>query len=194
MQTLSLFPLNTVLFPGGQLQLRVFEPRYLDLVRRCGRSGETFGICLILDGEEIGDAALPASIGTEAAIVDFDLTEEGLLGITVEGRRRFRVLRSEVRSDGLVVADVDWLPETGPEPLAPEHGLLALLLERILERAEVPDDGGQQQRLQQADWVAWRLGEWLPLDSDERQRLLEADSGHARLDLLLQRLPDFQEE
>ncbi|HEX5756194.1 MAG TPA: LON peptidase substrate-binding domain-containing protein [Arenimonas sp.] len=163
-------------------------------MRRCGRSGETFGICLILEGEEVGDAALPAALGTEAAIIDFDLTEEGLLGITVEGRRRFRVQRSEVRPDGLVVADVDWLPDPEPEALAPEHGLLALLLERILERAEVPDDGEQQQRLQQADWVAWRLGEWLPLDSDERQRMLEAADGHARLELLLQRLPDFQED
>lgn len=194
MQTLPLFPLNTVLFPGGQLQLRVFEPRYLDLVRRCARSGDTFGICLILDGEEVGEAALPATFGTEAAIVDFDLTEQGLLGITVEGRRRFRVQRSEVRPDGLVLADIDWLPEPAAEPLAPEHGLLALLLERILERAGLPDDGEQQQRLQQADWVAWRLGEWLPLDNDERQRLLEAATGHARLQLLLQRLPDFQPE
>ena len=68
---LPLFPLGSVLFPGGQLSLRIFEPRYLDLVKRCGRSGEGFGVCLILDGREVGEPATPAAHGTEAVIVDF---------------------------------------------------------------------------------------------------------------------------
>ena len=94
---LPLFPLSSVLFPGGTLSLRIFEPRYLDLVKRCGRSGEGFGICLILDGREAGAPAIPAALGTEAAIVDFAMTDDGLLGLTVQGRRRFHVERTRVK-------------------------------------------------------------------------------------------------
>lgn len=191
-ETLPLFPLRAVLFPGGRLQLRLFEPRYIDLVRRCGRDGSRFGICLIEHGEEAGEPAIPATVGTEVAIVDFAMTAEGLLGITVEGRRRFRVDHASAQSDGLVLGQVRWLPEPAPTRLAPEFGLLALLLERILERAGAPDDGQRQQQLQQADWVAWRLAEWLPLEDRERQQLLAADDVDERLQRLLQRLPDFQ--
>ncbi len=191
---LPLFPLNTVLFPGGRLQLRLFEPRYIDLVRRCGRSGAGFGVCLILEGEEAGEPAIPAAVGTEAAIVDFALTEDGLLGITVEGRRRFRVAQTRAQADGLVLGDVAWLDDAEPEILPPEYGLLALLLERILEQAGVPADPALPQLLQQADWVAWRLAEWLPLELGERQALLELDRPAQRLQSLLLRLPEFQAE
>lgn len=191
---LPLFPLNTVLFPGGQLQLRLFEPRYIDLVRRCGRSGEGFGICLIASGEEVGAPAVPAGTGTEAHIIDFALTDDGLLAITVEGRRRFRILSTQTQADGLLVANVDWLPELPVVPVAPEYGLLALLLERILEQVDLPLDAQRQQHLQQADWVAWRLAEWLPLENTERQALLEMATAQERLQALLVRVPDFQAE
>src|SRR3546814_4876218 len=72
LESLGLFPLHAVLVPGAALGLRVFEPRYLDLVRDCGRNGGGFGICLIMDGEEAGAAAKPAAFGTEAVIEDFD--------------------------------------------------------------------------------------------------------------------------
>lgn len=194
LNALPLFPLQAVLFPGGRLQLRLFEQRYIDLIKRCGRSGSGFGICLIELGEEAGEPAMPAAVGTEASIVDFALTPEGLLGITVEGRRRFRVDHAEVQNDGLLIGQVQWLPDAEATPLAPEFGLLALLLERILERADEPDDGTRQQKLQHAEWVAWRLAEWLPLENAERQQLLAAPSVTDRLDLLVQRLPDFQAE
>lgn len=191
---LPLFPLNTVLFPGGQLQLRLFEPRYIDLVRRCGRAGDGFGICLIVSGEEVGAPAVPAGTGTEAHIIDFTLTDDGLLAITVEGRRRFRIVSAQVQTDGLQVAEVDWLPEPPVVPVAPEYGLLALLLERILEQVDLPLDPQRQQHLQQADWVAWRLAEWLPLENTERQALLEMATAQERLQALLVRVPDFQAE
>ncbi|HLU13588.1 MAG TPA: LON peptidase substrate-binding domain-containing protein [Arenimonas sp.] len=192
---LPLFPLSSVLFPGGSLALRIFEPRYLDLVKRCGRSGEGFGICLILAGREVGEPALPAALGTEAVIVDFSQTEDGLLGITVEGRRRFRVARTRIRDDGLVLGDVNWLPEAEPaERLRDEHSLLSVLLARILDKAGIEHEGACKGRLAEAAWVGWRLAEWLPLSQAERQHLLQEDDPHERLQRLVQRLPDFQSD
>jgi Lon protease-like protein len=189
---LPLFPLSSVLFPGGSLGLRIFEPRYLELVNRCGRSGEGFGICLILEGHEAGAPAIPAAHGTEAAIVDFAMTDDGLLGITVEGRRRFHVERTRVRADGLIIADVRWLPETAGEPVRAEHALLGVLLARILDKAGVEHDGVGKGRLAEAGFVGWRLAEWLPLSPSERQWLLQLDDPHERLQQLVDRLPDFQ--
>jgi Lon protease-like protein len=191
---LPLFPLSSVLFPGGTLGLRIFEPRYLDLVKRCGRSGEGFGICLILEGSEAGAPAVPAALGTEAAIVDFSMTEDGLLGLTVQGRRRFHVERTRVRDDGLVLGDVRWLPDEVPTPLLAEHALLSTLLARILDKAGIEHDGIGKGPLADACHVSWRLAEWLPLSSEERQWLLQLDDPHARLQKLVERLPDFQAE
>ncbi|HEX5693118.1 MAG TPA: LON peptidase substrate-binding domain-containing protein [Arenimonas sp.] len=189
---LPLFPLSSVLFPGGSLGLRIFEPRYLDLIKRCGRSGEGFGICLILEGQEAGAPAIPAALGTEAVIVDFAMTDDGLLGITVEGRRRFHVERTRVRDDGLVVADVSWLPEPEVQPVRDEHALLGVLLARILDKAGIEHDGIGKGRLAEAAYVGWRLAEWLPLSPSERQWLLQLDDPHERLQQLVDRLPDFQ--
>ena len=122
-QSLPLFPLHTVLVPGAALALRVFEPRYLDLVRDCGRNGSGFGVCLILDGREVGAPATPAAFGTEARIEDFDTGPDGLLHLRLRGERRFHALRTRVRDNGLVVADVDWLV-TSPPRLATELVLI----------------------------------------------------------------------
>lgn len=189
---LPLFPLSSVLFPGGSLGLRIFEPRYLDLVKRCGRSGEGFGICLILEGREAGAPAIPAALGTEAAIVDFSMTDDGLLGLTVQGRRRFHVERTRVRDDGLVLGDVRWLPDEEPTPLLAEHALLSTLLARILDKAGIEHEGIGKGPLADACHVSWRLAEWLPLSAEERQWLLQLDDPHARLQKLVERLPDFQ--
>lgn len=188
---LPLFPLGTVLFPGGRLPLRIFEPRYLDLVRDCGRHGTGFGVCLILDGQEVGAPATPVALGCEARIVDFGHTDTGLLAITVEGARRFHVERTRVRDNGLIVADVAWLADPVPARIRPEHQLLAGLLARILDRADAPAD---KTSLEDADWVGWRLAEWLPLALDQRQELLQESDPHARLQRLVEHLPDFQPE
>ena len=192
MGELPLFPLSSVLFPGGSLGLRIFEPRYLDLIKRCGRSGEGFGVCLILEGHEAGAPAIPAAHGTEAVIVDFAMTDDGLLGITVEGRRRFHVERTRVRDDGLIVADVRWLPEPERQPVRDEHALLGVLLARIMDKAGLEHDGIGKGRLADADYVGWRLAEWLPLSPSERQWLLQLEDPHERLQQLVDRLPDFQ--
>ncbi len=182
---LPLFPLRTVLVPGGALGLRIFETRYLDMVRECGRSGSGFGVCLILDGEEAGAPATPAAVGTEARIEDFDATPEGLLTLRVRGARRFRVRRTRVRADGLILGDVDWCAPDPDDPLRPEHALLGDVLRQTLERT---GDGAidiPQARFDDAAWVGWRLTELLALDDAVRQALLQEDDPHARLDRLI---------
>lgn len=186
---LPLFPLRAVLFPEGELRLRVFERRYLDMVRSCGRSGSGFGICLILDGEEVGGPAVPAAFGTLARIVDFSTGEDGLLGLLVRGECRFHVLRTRVRDSGLIVADVNLLPEPPPCPVEPEHGLLANLLERLVDRFGGPHAKADRARYDDAAWVGYRLAELLPFSDRDRQELLQCANGHERLCRIVQRLP-----
>jgi Lon protease-like protein len=162
-ESLSLFPLHTVLLPGAALGLRVFEPRYLDLVRDCGRSGCGFGICLILDGDEAGSPATSAAFGTEACIEDFGTGSDGLLTLRVRGARRFHVQRTRVRDNGLVVAEVEWCEPDPDDVLRPEHGLLSLVLQRILEQVGGEHAAATQARFDDAAWVGWRLAELLPL-------------------------------
>ena len=188
-QQLALFPLRSVLLPGAALGLRVFEPRHLDLVRGCLREGRCFGVCLLLDGDDLGDnkagpSAAPAAFGTEACIEDFGSGTDGLLTLRVRGARRFRVRRTRVRDNGLLLADVDWCRADGDDELRPEHALLGVLLQRILEQV-----GGEHARVARYDdaaWIGWRLAEVLPLHDSQRQELLQQDDPHARLDRLLE--------
>ncbi|WP_411833960.1 LON peptidase substrate-binding domain-containing protein [Pseudoxanthomonas mexicana] len=184
-EPLPLFPLHTVLLPGAALGLRVFERRYLDLVRDCGRSGRGFGVCLILEGGETGAPATPAAFGTEAIIEDFDTGADGLLMLKLRGMRRFHVQRTRVRDNGLVIGDVEWLPADPGDELRPEHGLLATLLQTLLEQIGNATLAVTPAQMDQAAWVGWRLAELLPLTSDQRLGVLQLDDPHARLDRLL---------
>lgn len=191
-QSLPLFPLKTVLVPGAVLGLRVFEPRYLDMVGECGRSGEGFGICLIIEGEEAGAPATTAAFGTQVQIEDFGSDDDGLLTLKVRGTRRFRVRDARVRDNGLVVADVDWREEVAGGDLQPQHSLLAILLERILEQVGGEHDKPSSAQLDDATWVGWRLAELLPLTAEQRQGLLQEDDPGTRLDQLLELLPTLE--
>ena len=187
--TLGLFPLHTVLLPGAALDLRVFEARYLDLVRDCGRSGRGFGVCMIVDGEEAGTAATPAAWGTEARVEDFGAEPGGVLTLRVRGHRRFRVKRTRVRDNGLVVGEIEWRDPDGDDELRPEHALLGTLLQKILEQAGGEHANAGPAQLGDAAWVGWRLAELLPLSPVQRQSLLQEDDPHARL----QRLTEWVE-
>jgi Lon protease-like protein len=172
MAELPLFPLNTVLFPGGLLPLRIFEPRYLDMVSRCMREGTDFGVVLITSGEESGAVAELAPVGTGARVVDFSQLPDGLLGVMCRGSRRFRLLQHRVQPDGLKLGQVEWLAEPGPDALAEEHRPLALVLRRVLQEL------GETARhldadFDDADWVSNRLAEFLPLERTDQQALLE---------------------
>jgi hypothetical protein len=189
---MPLFPLATVLFPGGQLQLRIFEPRYLDLVRECSRNDTGFGVCLILDGREAGMPAVPTAIGTIARISDFHRDEDGLLGIVAEGGSRFRVERSRARADGLLRGEVEIWP-TEPEQQVPvEFALLQSILERLIETMAPHWRHAPRSAYDDASWVGFRLAELLPLDPVEQQRMLELTDPVLRLAELRDILPRFQ--
>ena len=180
LSTLPLFPLHTVLFPGGPLALRIFEPRYLDMVRRCFREQGEFGVVLIIEGAEAGVADTIASIGTTARLVDFDPLPDGLLGITCVGGRRFRLHSRGQQDDGLNVGEIELLPEEAVCPLPLELAHLADLLRDVL-----PKLGGGYAHVDtdydSAGWVANRWAEVLPLEADEKLELLELDDPLMRL-------------
>ncbi|MGA9343028.1 MAG: LON peptidase substrate-binding domain-containing protein [Rhodanobacteraceae bacterium] len=193
-QDIPLFPLTSVLFPGGTLDLRIFERRYLDLISGCARSGNAFGVCLILEGSEVGEPALPAAVGTLARICDFYNLPDGLLGISVEGSDRFHVATTRVRDNGLVHGEVRvWPPE--PAIAVPvEYALLAEILERLLDRSGGRYATVERARYDDAAWVGFRLAEALPLAKHERQDLLEMTDPLQRLDQLMHYLPRFQRD
>ena len=188
---LPLFPLHAVLLPGAALGLQIFEPRYLDMVRDCMRADGAFGVCRIVAGEEVGDAAQPAPIGTEARIEDFGRNEAGLLTLRIRGHRRFRVLATETRANQLLEADIAWLDDATAAalPVAPEHGLLPTLLETILAHVGGEHALGPQSRFDDAAWVSWRLAELLPMDEQARWELLAEDDPQARLARILHLIP-----
>jgi Lon protease-like protein len=189
---IPLFPLGTVLYPGGQLQLRIFERRYLDLVRECTRSGTAFGVCLILEGAEVGAPARPAAIGTLARIVDFSHREDGLLGISAEGGSRFRVVRTRARSDGLLRGEVRLWPDEPPQDVPVEFALLQTILERLVESAGTHGRHAPRTSYDDAGWLSFRLAELLPLAREEQQHLLEMTDPLLRLATLRDILPRFQ--
>jgi hypothetical protein len=184
-ESLPLFPLHAVLLPGAALGLRVFEARYLDLVRDCGRKGSGFGVCMIIKGDEAGAPASAAAFGTEAVIEDFGQGDDGLLTLRVRGARRFHVERARVRDNGLQVADIRWCDADASEPVRPEHGLLPVLLDSIIEKIGGDYDKADRALFDDAAWVGWRLAELLPLHDSQRQELLQLDDPHERLDRLL---------
>jgi len=194
-QTVPLFPLQTVLFPGGPLPLRVFEPRYLDMVSSCMKTGQSFGVVLLSEGVEVGGKAQvkTESIGTLATICDWYQGNDGLLGVTALGGERFRLLSAQRQSDGLHVADIERLR---PEPkisLPAEYKLMADLL-----RAVVDDLGRLYETIEKdyddASWVGFRFSEILPLSLAHRQRCLEMTNPVARLEFLQPQLRLIREE
>jgi Lon protease-like protein len=189
---LPLFPLSAVLFPGGQLQLRIFEPRYLDLVRECTRHGTGFGVCLILKGSEAGEPALPAAVGTIARITDFHTGDDGLLGIVAVGEARYRVARSRIRNDGLLRGDVEIWPIEPEIEVPVEFALLQSILERLIETMGPQWRHEPRSSYDDASWLGFRLTELLPLGSSEQQHMLELTDPLARLAELRDILPRFQ--
>jgi Lon protease-like protein len=180
MLEIPLFPLGTVLFPGGPLPLRIFETRYIDLVRRCLKDGSGFGVVLIREGDEAGGPALTFDVGTYARIVDFSQQPDGLLGIRATGERRFRIRERRRARDGLNLADVEWLPQEPRLSLPAEFADLVPALEAILEQVGEPY-AELERCMDDAAWVAGRLAEILPLPAVHKQHCLELDDPLERL-------------
>ena len=182
-----LFPLNTVLFPGGPLPLRIFEPRYLGLVSKCLKNDLPFGVLLIRDGGETGPATTH-NVGTLARITDWYQGSDGLLGITAIGEQRFRLIASERQDDGLNIGDVETLENEPTTPLPEEYQEMAAILAGVL------DDLGRlyeslDRHFDDASWVTSRFVEILPIDLDEKQRFLEQSDPVERL-LIVRKLLD----
>jgi Lon protease-like protein len=185
MQTIPLFPLNLVLFPGGRLPLRIFEPRYTDLVSECLRTDTGFGVCLIKRGNEVGTGVQCYDIGTYTRIVDWNRLDDGLLGITTEAGRRFRIEHFSERPNKLLQGDVQWLDEDEDCEIGENYPALQLLLTRIFEHYEISYKD-QAQRLEEAAWLGYRLAELLPLEPQTKQMFLEMNDSLKRLTQLQQ--------
>jgi Lon protease-like protein len=191
--TIPLFPLPVVLFPGGFLPLRIFEQRYIDMVRDCSATGSRFGVCLVANGES---ATVPAShhrLGTAAEIFDFSTLDDGLLGIIAHGRERFLVQQTRMRGNGLLVADVKLLQEAPATVVPEQYSVLSLIAQRIMEQVGNQYPSYRPNDLQDAGWIGYRLAELLPLENSERQSLLQLAGPLERLQYLLELLPRFQD-
>ncbi|MEY2619267.1 MAG: hypothetical protein RL522_2269 [Pseudomonadota bacterium] len=195
LQALPLFPLGTVLFPGGVLPLRVFEVRYLDMVRRCQKIGAPFGVVCLTQGHEVRQAGAAqegfATIGTLATLAEVQAPQPGLLMVRTQGTHRFRIQSREQLKHGLWVADVEQIPDDlavpVPDDLQPTADALGRLLETLQSQTQDSDGElpvGSPWRLDDCGWVANRWCEMLPLPPDLKQRLMELDNPLVRLELV----------
>lgn len=180
--TLPLFPLDLVLFPGARLPLRIFESRYIDMVRECLRQETGFGVVWRMDASmEVGGGH--ARVGTEAVIQDFSTLEDGLLGIECRGQRRFVVRSTRARDNGLLTAEVDWIIDQPATKISTRHAALQTLLREILQHKELA--GQIEADAEDAVSLGLGLAAILPIDRPRAQALLEMSQSTQRLDALL---------
>jgi Lon protease-like protein len=180
---LPIFPLHTVLFPGGVLPLRVFEARYVDMTRDCMKRELPFGVALIREGNEVGAAALPESIGCTARITDWDMQQLGVLSITAAGQERFRIIDNDVAANGLITAHVELIAAEPSQPVPAENRVCINLLRAIVAQVgekHVPPP----HYFNDAAWVGYRLSELLPIQRAAKQKLLELEDSISRLQII----------
>lgn len=201
----ALFPLSTVLFPQGVLPLRVFEARYMDMVRDCMRDETSFGVCMVGNGKSTGANAAPntADVGCLARITEWDMQQLGLLQIRTIGGDRFQLLSSELQPSGLIVAEIDLIEADDDQPIPAEHRPCVELLTRIIEdmssqlaekrRTGEADDSTpvweqlpfeQPYQMDSSTWVSNRLCEVLPVPLKAKQKLMELTDAATRLEIV----------
>ena len=169
-----------MLFPGGRLPLRIFEQRYMDMAKACLRDGLPFGVCLIREGREVGEPAVPYDVGTLARISTWDMPQLGVLHVVALGEKRFRIRNRRVERDGLARATVELIDEGADAPVEARHAHCARLVERLA--GQHPGLFEPPHRLDSSHWVAARLAEVLPLVPGAKQALLELDDARERLE------------
>ena len=182
-ETLPIFPLNTVLFPGGILPLKIFEQRYLDMATICLRYNRPFGVCLIKEGNEVGVPAASEPVGCTAAITEWDMQQLGVLPLKTEGVQRFRILNRQVAKNGLISAEVEMLAADQQTPLSPELRVCATVLKLVMEKMGM-EHFPSPLKLDDATWVGYRLAELLPLKLAAKQEILEIDDPTTRLQVV----------
>ena len=180
---LPLFPLQTVLYPGSLLPLRIFEVRYMDMAKACLKDSSEFGVCLIKEGPEVGGTAVPEGVGCIATIADCDMEELGILKVRALGGERFRILSSEVNRQGLILAEVELLEAEADAPDAQGLAECADFLRKVIAGIG-PERFAQPLAYDNASWVSFRLAEILPLRMDVKQKLLELTDPTLRLAVL----------
>lgn len=195
---LPLFPLKTVLFPRGVLPLRVFEARYIDMVRVCMKSGQPFGVVLIKSGQEVGMAAEPETVGTLADITHWDMQDAGVLLLRVQGSQRFRILETRVLPDQRLEARIELLPADIEGPLDDQHLQCATALKAVMDNvlaklrsehgADFDSPFSEPLAFDSTTWVTNRWCELLPIPLKARQKLLELDDARTRLNIIHQYL------
>jgi Lon protease-like protein len=180
---LPIFPLNTVLFPGGLLPLRVFETRYMDMTRECLKRDGPFGVCLIRQGSEVGAPAVPEGVGCLAKIHEWDMQQQGILNLKTRGGQRFRILERQTSPQGLISADVELIAPDASVAVPEEFAACARLLGMV-----VADQGehifAEPHAFDDAAWVGYRLTEILKVPLVAKQKLLELTDSLARLAIL----------
>ena len=179
---LPLFPLHTVLYPGNRLPLRIFEPRYVDLVGRCLDADQGFGVVAIKSGEETGRPALTVDLGTVAKIVDFDHGKDGLLHIVAVGAQRFRLFGTSAQSDNLMLGQVQDFDPVAPLAIDTEFEPLRQLMVQIQDK--LATDGLPLPAPRDACELAYGLASYLPLALDDKLAILSENDPHAMLALI----------
>ena len=181
-EDLPLFPLHAVLFPEGRLPLRIFEQRYLGMVKTCLREEAPFGVCLIRQGKEVGAPATPEDVGCLARLANWDMPQLGVLQVVARGSQRFRILERCVQADGLARARVETIGADTDAAVPDSYRACVSLLEHLIERQASLFE--RPYRLDSASWVSARLAEILPVSLVAKQKMLELDDGVARLETL----------
>jgi Lon protease-like protein len=193
LQSLPLFPLGAVLFPGGILPLRIFEVRYLDMIGRCHKAGAPFGIVLLTQGHEVrqpGATEAFSHVGTLATISELETPRPGLMMIRASGAQRFRITASDQLRHGLWVADVERLAPDLAVPIPDDLRFTSVALEKVIQSLQQKSGSPGQMPLQgpwqldNSGWVANRWCELLPLPVALKQRLMELDNPLVRLELV----------
>lgn len=188
--TIPLFPLHAVLFPGGTLPLRIFEPRYLDMISSCMKKNSGFGVCLIREGSEVGKAADTYEVGTLSQVSYFNQQPNGMLGITAKGEQRFKILSQQVQDNQLTIAEVELLENEQPCPLPEQFSKAAEALRAQLDQLGYPFIKMEQQ-YDDASWVSSRLAELLPIRLEQKQYFLQLDDPLQRLERLVALMDDM---
>ena len=187
-ESIPLFPLNTVLFPHSTLGLRIFEPRYLAMVGERMKSGRPFGVVLIKQGQEAGDAATFHRVGTCARIVDFDQLDDGLLGLHCVGEQRFKVTRHSTRPDQLIIGEIEPCSDNASSPASHElleaHRAISDFLRHALQpKAPAHRWPGGEEIWNDFDWVSFQTAELLMRSTANRQLFLEMSSENRLFEL-----------
>jgi Lon protease-like protein len=188
---IPLFPLNTVLFPGGILPLKIFEARYIDMVRDCMKRDAPFGIVLIKSGQEVGQAAEPEEVGCLAHIDHWDMATLGVLLLRTRGSDRFRILEKREMPDHRLEAKIEMIAPDAEVPISGMHLTCAKALKIVIDDINargLADQGtafespvSLPMKLNEAGWVANRWCEILPIPLKARQKLLELADSQSRL-------------